>query len=200
MPPRSNQVTLNFDKLTEANLKPILKRFAKWDCPVASVDAPNKGKRESGFLVKHFTLTFEDGQQMLVRVKADGTVFQVKLNNKVVPIKNVNDMDKAIGEMIDYVQDNAKAYARAKMQRERRRIKPPAPSVKTTRQEKLAQEKSKLEQISQSNAAVENQYGEVLAEIANKQAELATTEKALAQEKEKTQALEAEFAALKGER
>lgn len=200
MPPKSNQVALDFDKLTEANLKPILKRFAKWHCPVASVDAPNKGKRESGFLVKHFTLTFEDGQQMLVRIKADGTVFQVKLNNKVVPIKHVDDMDKAIIEMVDYVQDNAKAYARAKIQREKRKIKPPVPSIKTTRQEKLVQEKEKLEQISQSNAAVERQYSETLAGIAAKQTELEAAEKALAQEKEKTRALEAEFAALKGQR
>ena len=135
---------------------------------------------------------------MLVRVKADGTVFQVKLNNKVVPIKNVDDMDKAIIEMVDYVQDNAKAYARAKIQREKRKIKPPVPSIKTTRQEKIAQEKEKLEQISQSNAAVEQQYNETLAGIATKRTELEAAEKALAQEREKTRALEAEFAALKG--
>jgi len=198
MPPKSNQVTLDFDKLTEAGLKPILKRFSKWNCPVATVDAPNKSKRESGFLVKYFTLVFEDGQQMLVRVKADGTVFQVKLNNKVVPIKNVNDIDKAIIEMVDYVQDNAKAYARAKMQREKRKIKPPIPSIKTTRQEKITHEKEKLEQISQSNAAVERQYNETLVAINAKQAELEAAEKALVQEKEKTRDLEEEFAELKG--
>lgn len=29
MPPKSNQVTLSFDKLTEQNLQPIIKKFKK---------------------------------------------------------------------------------------------------------------------------------------------------------------------------
>lgn len=198
MPPLSNQVVLNFDKLDENGLKPVLKKFARQHCPVASVDAPNKGKRESGFLVKNFTLTFEDGQQMLVRVKADGTVFQVRLNNRVVPVKNVGDMDKAIAEMVGYIQENAPAYARARALREKRKAKPPVPSVKTSRREKLAQEKEKLAQLNESNAAVASQYREAAADVAAKRTELEAAEKALAHEKERTRVLEREFAELKG--
>ena len=98
MPPASNQLKLDFNKLTEKNLQPILKKFAKYEYPVVSVDAPNKGKRESGVLVKSFTLTFEDSQKVLVKVKSDGTIFQVRLNNKVVPIQHVDDLSKAVTE------------------------------------------------------------------------------------------------------
>lgn len=135
---------------------------------------------------------------MLVRVKADGTVFQVKLNNRVVPIKNVGDIDKAISEMVDYIQDNAKAYARAKVLREKRKAKPTVPSIKTTRREKLRQAKEHLEKLSQSNASVETQYNESVAKIAEKRAELEAAENSLVREQERTRALEAEFAVLKG--
>ena len=117
----SKQVKLDFDKMTEAGLKPWAKKFEKWGLSVKKIDAINKAKRESGYMLKDAMFNFSDGQQMLVRVKQDGTVFQVKLNKKVVPIKNVADMDKAVIEMVDYIQDNAKAYEKAKIQREKRK-------------------------------------------------------------------------------
>ncbi|MBE6441342.1 MAG: hypothetical protein E7022_03285 [Desulfovibrio desulfuricans] len=196
MPPKSNQLVLPFDRLTENGLKPILKKFAKFECPVASVDAPNKAKRESGMLVKSFTLIFEDGQKMLVKVKAGGTIYQVKLNNKVVPVRNVDNMDKAVGEMIDYVHDNAKAYARAKIQRERRKIRPTKPSVTTTRQEKLAQATEDLQQLTQTNADLEKQLADTNTSTATSRAELAAAEKALDAERKKTASLEAQIAEL----
>ena len=196
MPPKSNQLVLPFDKLTESGLKPVIKKFAKFECPVASVEAPNQAKRESGMLVKQFTLTFEDGQKLLVRVKAGGTIYQVKLNNKVVPVRNVDNMDKAVGEMIDYIHDNAKAYARAKIQRERRRIKPSKPSVTTTRKEKLAQARGDLEQLSQNNAELETQLAETSLSVDSKRTELADAEKALDAERKKTASLEAQIAEL----
>ena len=100
--------------------------------------------------------------------------------------------------MVDYIQDNAKAYARAKVLREKRKAKPPVPSIKTTRREKLRQAKEHLEKLSQSNASVETQYNESVAKIAEKRAELEAAENSLVREQERTRALEAEFAVLKG--
>lgn len=196
MPPQSNQLTLPFDNLTERNLKPILKKFEKWGYPVAKVDAPNKGKRDSGVMVKNFTLTFEDGQQLLVRVKAGGTIFQVKLNNRVVPVKHVDDMEKAIGEMIDYLYYNAKAYARAKAQREKRKITPPAPSVTTTRKEKITKAKEELQALAQSNGDLDKQLSETNATMATNRAKLEAAERDLAAELKKTEQLEAQIAEL----
>lgn len=196
MPPKSNQLTLDFEKLTEKSLQPILKRFQKVGYPVSKVDAPNKGKRESGFLIKNFTLTFEDEQQILVRVKAGGTIYQVKLNNRVVPIRHVDDMEKAINEICDLMYDNAKAFARAKAQRERRKIKPPAPAITTTRKEKLEKTKADLEMISQNNADMEKQLAESNSLIADNRTKLEDAERSLAAEKAKTANLEAQIAQL----
>lgn len=196
MPPISNQVQLDFDNLTKAGLKKLLKLFQKQKCPVASVDAPNKGKRESGMLTKSFTLTFEDGQDLQIRVKSDGTVYQVRLNNKVMPIKHVDDLEKAVIEMVDYVQDNAKAYARAKVQREKRKIRPPKPSVLTTRKEKIAQAKEELEKLETSNAELEKQQGELSASLEGKNGQLTKVLRDLEAEKSKTETLEATLAGL----
>ena len=193
----TNQVRLDFEKLTENGLKPVLKRFDKYQCHVAKVEATNKGKRESGFLIKNFTLHFDDGQQMLVRVKGDGTVFQVKLNNKVVPIRHVDDMDKAIIEMVDYVQSNARAYERAKIQREKnKRILVPKPSVVTARAEKIKGYKEQLEQVNQINADLEKQRINTEAVIAPKRSDLSKAQSDLETERKITVTLEGEIAGL----
>lgn len=200
MAAQTKQVRLPFDKLTEAGLKPILTKMKKWGLDVASVDAPNRAKRESGMLLKDATFNFEDGQKMLVRVKSDGTVFQVKLNNKVVPIKHVDDMDKAIVEMVDYVQANAKAYERAKLQREKRRkLNLEPPPVTTTRAEKIERAKAQLEELTSTNGGLEAQSAEMEAGFAPKRAELQTAESGLAAERAKTVELEAALAQLSGE-
>lgn len=196
MPPKSNQLTLNFEKLTEKALQPILKKFQKVGHTVAKVDAPNKAKRESGFLIKNFTLTFEDDQQILVRVKAGGTIFQVKLNNRVVPIKHVDDLEKAINEIADYLYDNAKAFAKAKAQRERRKLKPPTPSITTTRKEKIEKAKADLEAVSKNNSDLEKQLAESNILITDNQTKLEAAERSLAVEKTKTANLEAQIAKL----
>lgn len=196
MPPKSAQLTLPFDKLTENNLKPIVKKFEKLGRPVASVDAPNTAKRESGVLVKNFTLTFEDGQQLLVRVKAGGTIYQVKLNNKVVPVKHVDDMDKAIGEMYDYLYYNAKAFERAKMQREKRKINPPAPPITTTRKEKIAKAREDFESISQNNQTLESDLSAKQTDLNEYRQKLKELEQALEQERGITVSLESQIAEL----
>lgn len=197
MPPATKQVRLPFDKLTESGLKPIVKKFEKWGLKVVSIDSTNRPKRESGMLLKDSAFIFDDGQKMLVRVKSDGTVFQVKLNNKVVPMKNVGDMDKAIIEMVDYVQENAKAYERAKVQREKRKklnIQPPR--VVTTRQEKIAAAKQSLSELSSVNNELEKQNDELNVSLAGKQAQWDSLHKELEQEMGITKKLEREIVSL----
>lgn len=199
MAPQTNQVRLPFDKLTPSGLKSVLKKFEKYECKVADVESTNKAKRESGILIKSFTLKFEDGQQMEVRVKADGTVFQVKLNKKVVPIHNVDNIDKAVIELVNYVQDNAKAYEKAKIQRQKRKLVPPTPSIITTRREKIEKAKAALQEVSTTNSQLESQLNEIKSGMSDKQKQLNDAEKALQAERDTTAALEAQIAALQKE-
>lgn len=196
----SKQVRLPFDRLTESNLKSVVKKFTKWGLEIVSVDAPNKAKRESGCLLKYFTLEFKDGQKLLVRVKSDGTVFQVKLNNKVVPVHNVDDMEKAVGEMIDYVSYNAKAYERAKVQREKRKnLNIKTPSITTSRKEKIEKAKAQLAELTGTNGDLEKQLEEVKIGNNSKNAELEKAKRDLVNEHAKTVELEKQLAELQGE-
>lgn len=197
MAPATKQVRLPFDKMTEANLRPFAKKFEKWGIKISEIKSANVGKRESGFLLKDALFIFEDGQRMLIRVKSDGTVFQVKLNNKVLPVKSVDNVDKAVIEMVDYVQANAKAYERAKIQREKRRkIVPDVPAVTTSRREKIFKVQNELRELSASNAELEQQQAEASSQAQAKQAEMVKAESELAAEKEKTAKLENELASL----
>jgi len=103
-------IHIDFEKFNKAGLKPILEKFEKDGLPVTDVEADNKAKRESGFQVKTAIINFESGQKLLVKAKAGGSIFQVKLNNKVLAIKHVDDLDKAIQEVADYVKENEKNY------------------------------------------------------------------------------------------
>lgn len=200
MAQQSRQITLDFYKITEKGLAPIVKRFKECGYTVIKTEASNTAKRESGMLIKTFTMTFEDGQQILARVKSGGVIFQVKLNNKVVPIKHVDDMKKAVSEISDYLYGNAKSFARARAQREKRKIKGEIrPSIITNRAEKIAAKTAELEGLLQSIADMEKELAEVEAALNPKNNEI----ELLRAEHERLQAkyreLLAEYKALGGE-
>lgn len=195
----SKQLTLNFEKLTEKNLEPIAKRFKECGYNVVKIDAPNQARRESGMLIKNFSMTFEDGQTILCRVKAGGTIFQVKLNNKVMPIKAVDDMKKAIQEMADYMYGNAKSFARARAQREKRKIKGETrPSVTTTRAEKIAKAREELDALLQNIAEMEKEVAEAAPKVQELTGELDRLLEEKKQLTERLAALETEYKALGG--
>jgi hypothetical protein len=179
------QVRLDFEKLTEAGLKPVVRKIEKHGLTVASIKATNKAKRMSGYLTKSVIFVFDTGQQLEVLVKADGTVFQVKLNRKVVPIKAVSNIDKAIVELVDAVQDNERKYLKAKKRREAQVAKKLATGspARITRKEKLDKAKAMQSEL-QSELAVYQERMQSL-DLADLQARLEDkkAEEALLQEK-----------------
>lgn len=174
------QVALNFDKMTKAGLMPLAKKFQRWKLEVEDIEATNKPKRESGMQVKSALFIFKTGQKLEVKVKNDGTVFQVKLNGKVLPIKHVDDMDKAIIEIVDYVQDNEKAYLKAQERRATKlAIAEKKPAVKTTRAEQIdnytarvAELQGEKENLSKQASDSTNELNTIKNQLADLQAEL----------------------------
>lgn len=144
-------IQLDFEKFNKIGLKPILKKIEKEGLTVSDVQGDNKAKRESGFQVKTATLTFESGQKLVLKAKAGGSIYQVRLNNKVLPIKHYDDLDKAILEIIDYVQANEKTYQKQK-ERQAARQKVTIPKVKPV-------STSLADQINQFQQAVNDTRG-----------------------------------------
>lgn len=193
----TNQVRLNFADLTKLGLKSLVKKFEKLGCPVDDVIATNKSKRESGMLLKNFTLVFEDGQKLLIRVKYDGTVFQVKLNNKVKPIKTVDNLDKAISEMVNFIHENSDSYAKNKIATAKRSVAVKIPAVRSTRTEKIANAKARFIESQVISAGLEEQLTESQANNSGLQTQLDEVLKNIEFENERTKSLQAEIDALK---
>lgn len=196
-------IKIDFDKFNEAGLKDILKQFEKEDLPVDSVEATNKAKRDMGFLVKSATFIFKSGQKLLLKAKAGGSIFQVKLNSKVMPIKNVDDLDKAVKEVVKYVQNNEEKYLKQKAKRiedlQKVKVKLPtdkkAGSVSVARQIETYQ--SSLEQLNTSNDAIKRQLETVTETETANQARIDALNKELGQILDDNEVLRAKINQLK---
>ena len=193
----SKQIKIKFDDITKSGLKVFTNRFKKFGCPVEDIISTNKGKRESGMFIKEFTLIFEDGQKLIVRVKYDGTLFQVKLNNKVKPIKNVDDFDKAIGEMIDYIQDNSDAYKRNKISAAKRKVMNTAPAIRTTRAEKMTSTQNNLVELQVLSTELQAEFTLISDNSKGMQKQLDEALKNIEQENKRTDLLQGQIEVLK---
>lgn len=167
-------IHIDFEKFNKLGLKPVLEKFEKASLPVATVEADNKAKRESGFQVKTAIINFESGQKLLVKTKAGGSIFQVKLNNKVLAIKHVDDLDKAIQEVVDYVKENEKNYQKQRdKQLAKQKIKVPTIKVgNTSVAEQIAQYSTAIEDTTAANLELDVQINDIALARQPKDAEM----------------------------
>jgi len=80
--------------------KQAMRYFSRAGANVVQQDVLPSVKRSSGISYREMLLTFADSQNVVLRVKQSGDIFQVLLNNKVMPIKNQDDHVKAIAEVV----------------------------------------------------------------------------------------------------
>lgn len=107
----------DFARFDVEGIKPIKDAFEKAGLTVVDVEASNKAARRSGYQVKQATFFFGDGQRVVMMLKNDGDgygdIYQVKLNSRVVPVKNVDDMDKAVAEIAAMAGSNSASFVKA---------------------------------------------------------------------------------------
>jgi chromosome segregation ATPase len=188
-------IQINFDKFTQEGLKPVLQALKKHGLVVVNVEADNKPKRESGFQVKSATLEFESGQKLLIKAKAGGSIFQVKLNNKVIPIKHSDDMDKALLEVVAYIDANE---ANFKKQREkqlaRQKVTEPLPKpVKASSAEMVEQLQARADEYQSMNEEVTGQIETLKTGIGAKEKQLADIKTEIDTEKARSDDLQKEL-------
>lgn len=110
-------LVLNFENLANGKaIKAMQKAFARVGTFVVTAEADPKVKTSAGVKYKTLNLSFNDGQKMSLDAKSTGDVFQVRVNGKVMPIKNHENIDKAIVEIVN-VLDKGRAKFQAKMTR-----------------------------------------------------------------------------------
>lgn len=92
----------NFEEMASSKdkiAKIIGRQFGMAGQNIVQTDISESTKRSSGVSFREMALTFADSQTITLRVKQTGDIFQVLLNNKVIPIKNQDDHAKAVTEI-----------------------------------------------------------------------------------------------------
>lgn len=126
-------------------LTKIKQYFARAGAPLVSAEPGAKTLRSSGISYRELFLTMGDSQQVTMRIKQTGDVYQVLINGKLVPIKHQDDHVKAVSEIALKLD-----AGRAKFQKALANVKTPMPKgVKTAApkiEAQLAQRESELDQ------------------------------------------------------
>ena len=97
--------------------------FSRAGATIVQQDVSTVAKRTSGVSYREMTLTFADSQQVVLRIKQSGDIFQVLLNGKLLPIKNQDDHAKAIAEIVQAMDAGRSKYQKLLAAA---KVKPPA--------------------------------------------------------------------------
>lgn len=84
---------------TDPGVKKAVAQFKRAGSEVVQTDAMTGLKRSSGVSYRELYLTFADSQRVVLRIKQTGDIFQVLLNNALLPIKAQDDHVAAIAEI-----------------------------------------------------------------------------------------------------
>lgn len=179
-------LTIDFEKFDKAGLKPVLKKFETAGLPIEDVEATNKARRESGFLMKTAVLIFASGQKLAVKMKAGGSVFQVKLNGKALPIKAVDDVAQAVDEVIAYVKANEPAFTKQKEKKAGVVNIPKLKAVNTSTAAQIETISTTVEQLKSTNENIMAETTAQAGQVTTLQSQLATLETQLKDEQAKT--------------
>ncbi len=136
-------------------LKNAVAHFIRLGTAVSQTDASAMVKKSSGIAYREAYLTMADSQRVTLRVKETGDIFQVLINDRLVPIKEQDDHKAAIKEIVSHLD-----AGRAKFQAAMAKVKTPLPpSIKTSVPNMVVALKSKLTALKETEIELENQLG-----------------------------------------
>lgn len=98
--------------IDEKGVKEVVRSFKKKGSEIVAIDVPGIVKKSSGVAYKEVSLSFADSQIVTLRVSEKNAVFQAVLNGRVVPIKNQDNLEKAVIELIDMMDAGRKAFVK----------------------------------------------------------------------------------------
>lgn len=105
----------DFENISDKNrtVKRALQAFAKAGTHVVSSEVDKTVSRRSGVTFRGVHFTFADGQRVTMAIKQTGDVFEVRLNDKVLPLRNQDDHAKAIEEIAGRMSASRAAFQKA---------------------------------------------------------------------------------------
>jgi len=192
---------ISYVNFNERGLAPLVDELKKHDQVVAGIKATNLPKREDGVAVKSALFTLESGQKLEIKIKANGSIFQVRLNGKVVPVKNSEGIDdpanlkKAVKEMADFVNRNEALYKKQQAKR-LKRVKQDSPSASTSVAKRLTESKEKLATLQENAVVLDETSANAKGALDGKRAEMESLRGELDKEIKRGETLRAQIAEL----
>lgn len=141
----AKNLLFSFDDLSSKDkpVKALERYFKRAGLQVVSA-VPNPAiKRMSGKTYRELALTFADSQSVVLRITQTGDVFQVLLNKKLVPIKNQDDQQAAVTELVK-MMDAGRAAFQKRMAVVKVKLPPTIKTAIPKAKENLAQRKQDL--------------------------------------------------------
>jgi len=108
-----NQFLFSFDELAnggEKAIKEVTRLFTRAGAQVIQASVDTTIKRTSNISYRQLHLSFADSQQITLRIKRSGDIFQVLFNKSVIPIRYQDDHEKAIAELVNKLEGNRSAF------------------------------------------------------------------------------------------
>lgn len=157
---KPSNAVIDYDAITAGGDAPkeIKKAFARLGNHVVNVETTGKARRTAGVSYKELSMYFADNQQVMLRVKSTGDIYQVLVNDKELPIKNQDDFTRAIAE-IDQVLNKGRVAFQKKLAKAAVET-PKSIRTATPNQEKILTEKR--DALKEAIQAVEDEIKMVL--------------------------------------
>lgn len=96
-----------------AALKPVVTAFEKSGVTVTASDAPTGTKRQAGVTFRQANFTFADSQTVTLSIKQTGDIFEVLINGKKFAIKDQENHDAAVQEIVKQLDKTRTAYQKS---------------------------------------------------------------------------------------
>lgn len=87
--------------------------FARAGSTVTSVDVDTKTKKIAGIESREVQFGFADSQSVSFGVTATGDIYQVKINGKLIPMRNQDDHVKAVAEIVAHMDKGRSKFQAA---------------------------------------------------------------------------------------
>lgn len=159
--PVTNALDFSSASAAEGALKKVKQWMVRAGQPVVATEFIDKPRRSNSITYREATLTLASGQLITLRVISSGDIYQAVLNKSVVPIKNHDDMAKAVAELASAAEKNQAAF-----QKSLARVKVALPPGMSTPKPKMA------EALQQRAAELDGQIAERKATVADLQQQL----------------------------
>jgi len=194
------KVKIDYSKFDKAGLKSVVTFLKGEGHKVSDIEANNTQKREAGYPIKAAKLTFEDGQVLELKVKAEGSLYQAKLNNKLLAIKKYHEPDTFMKEVADYITQNAPSFAKNRERAAVRKARVALPSLKggsSSFQEQIDAKSAALAQLQADNEEAGRRLTDLQSEASTKDATLTELNGQIRSEQQRGEELQNQIDALK---